>query len=72
MPEGRNLLNTFVERNKAVSNEFWVDPSPSYFYDMYSSLLLRKLLPRGRVMVLLRDPVERAYVDLVRVIAAEA
>lgn len=33
--------------------------------------MLRKLLPRGKMIVLLRDTVERAYVDLVRTIAAE-
>ena len=32
--------------------------------------MLRKLLPRGKIIVLLRDTVERAYVDLVRTIAA--
>ena len=33
--------------------------------------MLRKLLPRGKMIVLLRDTVERAYVDLVRTIAAD-
>jgi len=32
--------------------------------------MLRKLLPRGKIIVLLRDTVERAYVDLVRTVAA--
>ena len=34
-----------------------------------SPLMLRKLLPRGKIIILLRDTVERAYVDLVRTIA---
>ena len=32
--------------------------------------MLRKLLPRGKIIVLLRDTVERAYVDLVKTVAA--
>jgi hypothetical protein len=56
-------------RAKAVSPWFWIDASPSYLYSVTAPVLLRKLLPRSKVIVVLRDPVERAYVDLTAALA---
>lgn len=55
-------------RPKAISPWFWQDASPSYFYSISAPILLRKLLPRSKVILMLRDPIERAYTDLVQYI----
>jgi len=55
-------------RPKALSPWFFQDSSPSYFYSITAPILLRKLLPRSKVLLMLRDPIERAYVDLIQYI----
>jgi hypothetical protein len=56
------------KRRQLVSSRFWIDVSPEYLYGINTAVLLRKLLPRSKVIILLRDPVERAYVDLVNTV----
>ena len=56
------------KRRQLVSGRFWIDVSPEYLYGINTAVLLRKLLPRSKVIILLRDPVERAYVDLINTV----
>jgi hypothetical protein len=59
------------KRRQLVSGRFWIDVSPEYLYGINTGVLLRKLLPRSKVIILLRDPVERAYIDLVNTVRRE-
>jgi len=37
------------------------EASPTYLYDSESSLLIHKVIPHAKIIIILRDPVERAF-----------
>jgi hypothetical protein len=58
-------------RIKSVGARFFADVSVPSFHALHAITTLRHMYPRTRVVLVLRDPVERAYADIVRTLVEE-